>query len=83
MYSTQMQAVISSLEEKEAEIKSRLRGNKERLEAIQRENVRLQEYRDQNARRAHILGRVSLYLESVPQLVDDSELKKQVVDLQS
>jgi hypothetical protein len=79
----QMQAVVTALEEKEAEIKSRLRDNKERLEAIQRENARLQEYRDQNARRAHIMGRVSLYLESVPQLEDSSELQRQVADLQA
>jgi hypothetical protein len=79
----QMQAVVTGLEEKEAEIKSRLRDNKERLEAIQRENARLQEYRDQNARRAHIMGRVSLYLESVPQLEDSSELQRQVADLQA
>lgn len=79
----QMQAVVTALEEKEAEIKTRLRNNKYQLEAIQRENKRLQEYRDQNARRAHILGRVSLYLESVPQLEDGSDLQKQVAKLQS
>ena len=79
----QMQAVVTGLEEKKAEIKSRLRDNKERLEAIQRENARLQDYRDQNARRAHIMGRVSLYLESVPQLEDSSELQRQVADLQA
>ena len=79
----QMQAVVTALEEKEAEIKSHLRDNRERLEAIQRENARLQEYRDRNARRAHILGRISLYLESVPQLEDDSELQRQIANLQA
>lgn len=79
----QMQAVVTALEEKEAETKRCLRENKERLEAIQRENVRLQEYRDRNARRAHILGRVSLYLESVPLVEDGSELQRQVAELKS
>lgn len=79
----QMQAVITDLEEKEAEIKSRFRDNREQLEAIQRENARLQAYKDQNARRAHILGRISLYLESVPQLEDSSELQRQIADLQA
>jgi hypothetical protein len=78
-----MQAVVTSLEAKQAEFKSRLRENRERLEAIQRENARLQEYRDRNARRAHILGRISLYLESVPQLEDGSELQQQIADLQT
>lgn len=79
----QMQAVVTSLEARQAELKSRLRDNRERLEAIQRESARLQEYRDRNARRAHILGRISLYLESVPQLEDGSELQRQISDLQT
>ena len=78
----QMQAVVTTLEEREAGLKSRLRDNRERLEAIQRESVKLQEYRDRNARRAHILGRISLYLESAPQLEDGSEVKRQIAALQ-
>ncbi|MBN1873885.1 MAG: DUF3732 domain-containing protein, partial [Anaerolineae bacterium] len=81
-HSPQMQAIVTTLEEKEAEIKSHLRDNKERLEAIQRENARLQEYRERSTRRAHIMGRISLYLESVPQLEDSSELQRQIADLQ-
>ena len=79
----QMQAVVTSLEAKVADLKSRLRDNRERLEAIQRESARLQEYRDRNARRAHILGRISLYLESVPQVEDGSDLQRQIADLQA
>ena len=78
-----MQAVVTSLEGKVADLKSRLRDNRERLEAIQRESARLQQYRDRNARRAHILGRISLYLESVPQLEDGSILQRQIADLQA
>ena len=77
----QMQAVVTSLEAKEAYVKSRLRDNRESLEAIQRESARLQEYRDFSNRRAHILGRVSLYLESVPQLEESSELQGRIADL--
>jgi len=77
----QMQAVVTSLEAKEADLKVRLRDNRARLEAIQRENIRLQEYRDLGARRAHILGRASLYLESVPQVEGTSELQSQIADL--
>ncbi len=79
----QMQTVITQLEEKQATIKSRLRDNREKREAIQRENTRLQEYRDKNARYAHTLGRVSLYLESASQIAfeSDSELQKQASEL--
>lgn len=79
----QMQAVVTSLENKKASIKSLLKENREKLEAIQRENARLQEYRDRNARRAHIAGRISLYLESVPHLEDGSNLQRQINDLRS
>jgi hypothetical protein len=79
----QMQAVMTMLEEKEAETITRLRDNHEKLDAIQKENARLQEFKDRNARRAHILGRVSLYLESIPQLESNSDLQNQIVDLQT
>ncbi len=79
----QMEAVVTSLEAKQAEIRSHLRDNREKLEAIQRENTRLQEYRDHNARRAHIFGRISLYLESVPQIEDESDLQREIADLQA
>lgn len=79
----QMQAVVTTLEEKLDDLKSRLRDNSERMAAIQRESARLQEYRDHNARRAHILGRISLYLESVPQLESGSELQRRIADLQA
>jgi len=79
----QMQAVVTSLEARQAELKSRLRDNRDRLEAIQRESARLEEYRDRNARRAHILGRISLYVESVPQLEHGSDLQRQIAELQT
>jgi Mg2+ and Co2+ transporter CorA len=79
----QMQDVIAALVNKEDELKSGLRENRERLEAIQRERDRLRAYRDRNARRAHILGRISLYLESVPQVEGGSALKKRIADLKT
>ena len=78
-----MEAVVTSLEVKQADLKSLLRDNREKLEAIQRESTRLEEYRDRNARRAHIFGRISLYLDSVPQLEDGSDLQRQIADLEA
>ena len=77
----QMDALVTSLREKHEDIRLRLRTNREQLAAIQRESARIQEYRDHNARRAHILGRVSLYLESVPQLDEHSGLQRKIADL--
>ena len=79
----QMDTLVTSIRAKQDDIKIRLRMNREQLVAIQRETAQVQEYRDRNARRAHLLGRVSLYLESVPQLDDESDLQRQLSGLQT
>ena len=76
--SPKMQGVVIKLEERVIDIKARLRENYEALESIQASNERLQNYKDHSARRAHIMGRISLYLESLPQLEDTSGLKKDI-----
>jgi len=79
----QMDAVVQTLVMRVGELQDRLRENREKLNAIQVENARLQELRDHNARRAHLLGRISLYLESVPQLDDTSELRAEIAGLET
>lgn len=79
----QMDAVVQSLVTRLGELQDRLRENREKLNAIQVENARLQELRDHSARRAHLLGRISLYLESVPQLEDTSELRAEIAGLET
>ena len=79
----EMDTLLTSLRAKHDDIKLSLRTNREQLVAIQRESARVEEYRDRNARRAHVLGRISLYLESVPELDDQSALQRQIADLQT
>jgi uncharacterized Zn finger protein (UPF0148 family) len=79
----QMDSVVRTLRERMEEVKSRLRSNREALEVIQGSNQRLQTIQDHAARRAHVLGRISLYLESLPHLEDVSELKKNIYDLRA
>lgn len=74
--SSKMQEVIRSLEKEVEDVKLKLRQNREALDAIQMSNKRLQEIRDRNAKRAHILGRIGLYLESLPTIEDSSNLKR-------
>jgi hypothetical protein len=80
--SPQMQKVIRELEEQSESLKKQLAENREALEAVQSSNIRLQAFQDNIARRAHILGRIGLYLESLPQLEDNSELKLEMSNLQ-
>ena len=80
--SPQMQKVVRELEEKSETLKLDLVKNREAIEAVQKSNAKLQAYKDQGAKRAYIMGRIALYLESLPQLSDTSGLKKDISELQ-
>lgn len=79
--SPQMQRVVRMLEDRLNEAQRRLRENREALEALQASNQRLQRLRDRAARRAHVLGRIGLYLESLPHLEDTSDLREEIARL--
>jgi len=76
--SAKMQEVIRSLESRVEDIKRKLAENRESIEAVQLSNQKLQEIRDRATRRAYILGRIGLYLESLPQLEDTSGLQHEI-----
>jgi len=79
--SPQMQQVVLTLESRLAEAQGKLKENRESLEALQASNQRLQKLRDRSARRAHVLGRIGLYLESLPHLENTSDLKSAIAAL--
>lgn len=79
----QLRKMVRILEERGAELKHRLGANRQALEAIQTSNKRIAKMRDLAARKAHVLGRISLYLESLPQLEDTSELQKSLENLRN
>lgn len=76
--SPQMQKAIRDLEEKMDSIKQRLKDNRKAIESVQRSNEKLREIRDHNVQRGYLKGRISLYLESLPQLEDTGELKSDI-----
>ena len=80
--SPQMQQVVCTLEDRLEEAQRKLRENRESLEVLLASNQRLQELRDRSARRAYVLGRIGLYLESLPHLEDTSELKSAIATIQ-
>ena len=63
---------IQEVEEKLADIRRRLDENRTLLTAVKRGNQRLQLATDTEARRAMVLGRISLYMENIPQVPDVS-----------
>ena len=76
--SPKMQQAIRTLESSIEQIQRKLSDNREAAEAIQANNQRLQDVRDRATRRAYILGRVELYLESLPQLQETSDLQQKI-----
>lgn len=76
--SPQMQQLVLTLTGRLDEVKQKLRINREAMEAIANSNKRLQDINDRRARRAHILGRLALYVESLPQVEDGSALKREI-----
>lgn len=80
--SPQMERLVRTLQERMEDVKRQLRENREEMEAVQASNRKLQAIRDRAARRAHILGRIGLYLESLPHLEDKSDLKCEIDNLQ-
>ena len=76
--SPMMEEVIGSLWSRLRDVQNQMRENREALEAIQASNARLQAIEDHRARRSHVLGRVGLYLESLPELEDSSDLRQEM-----
>lgn len=82
--------VAPQVEKAIAEIEGRLQGvnaaltkNRAEMEAVRRSSEQLQGLRDDAAKRALILGRISLYLESLPELPDTKKLEEQAQLLRS
>lgn len=76
--SPQMDGVLRTLRERLNDVKVRLRENREALEALQKTNTEVERIRDSFARRSYILGRVALYLESLPAVADGSGLRQEI-----
>ena len=76
-----LEALILDQDGKVADTRRLLRENRASLEAIRQADDRLQALRDASARRAHVLGRVSLFLETLPQIGDTSELQREITEL--
>lgn len=78
-----LEALAVEQESSIAETRRLLRENRASLEAIRRADDRLQKLRDSAARRALVLGRVSLFLETLPHIADASKLRAQIAEVSS
>ena len=74
---------IQGVETKLADVRRRLDDNRVMLTAVKRANQRLQLAADTEARRAMVLGRISLYIENIPQMPDISEQQARLTELRT
>ena len=76
-----IESAIQDLEEKLSQINAQLAANRERLAAVRRSNDRLQVVADDEAKKALIMGRISLYVENLPDIPDVTELEIRAKEL--
>jgi len=79
----QMERAVAELEEMTAAIQRQLTQNRAELEAIRSANEQIGMAQDQATKRAHVLGRISLYLESLPDLPDSAALEREAIELRN
>jgi hypothetical protein len=63
-----IEKAVAELEARRQGVQGRLTRNRGEMDAVRSANVHIQQARDTAAQRALILGRISLYLESLPEL---------------
>ena len=79
----QIEKAISELETKLQAAQQGLAKNRIQMEAVRAASDRLSGVQDDLTKRAHVLGRVSLYLESLPDLPDTKALEEQAATLRA
>ena len=77
-----LEATLNRLRVTATEIKQKLVTNRRQLGALRSNDSRLGDVLDNAARRAHVLGRISLYLETVPEASDIGDLQTTITTLQ-
>ncbi|MGA3844081.1 DUF3732 domain-containing protein [Ralstonia nicotianae] len=74
---------IQDVEAKLANLQLRIDDNRALLTAVKRSSQRLQLATDMEARRAMVLGRISLYIENTPEMPDLSEQRRRLKELKA
>lgn len=77
----QVEKAIAELESLLQHVQASLAKNRSEMEAVRSASDRLQQIQDEAAKQALILGRISLYLESLPDLPDTKALEEKAEQL--
>jgi hypothetical protein len=77
----QMEKAVGELDEKAAAVQHQLTQNRAELEAVRSANEQIGRAQDEVTKSAHVLGRISLYLESLPEMPDSTALQREATEL--
>ena len=69
---------LTELQDKSNQVAHKISDNRSALEAVQKNHQDLTKARDEAAMRTLILGRIGMYVESLPEVADTSTLKKEI-----
>lgn len=75
-YSPKLKSTIRSLEERLTSIQDKIKSTNDLIEALQKSSIEMEELKDRETRRSYLLGRIGLYLESIPEVVDNKNDQK-------
>ena len=78
-----LDAFINTREEQIQEIRQQLRANKAAVDGVLAEQSELRRQQDSLLEQARVTGKISLFVESVTAISDDSELRQQIQELQT
>jgi hypothetical protein len=79
----QLERAVAGLEEKAAAVQQQLTQNRAEFEAVRSANEQVGRAQDEETKRAHVLGRISLYLESLPEVPDSTALQCEAIELRN
>jgi hypothetical protein len=79
----QVEKAVSELDGKLRVVQERLARNRAGMEAVRTADEQLAQSHDDATRKVHILGRISLYLESLPDLPDTRALEQEAEQLRT
>lgn len=77
-----LEALIVDQDSRLADTKRSLRENRAAMEALRRTDEHLMDLRDATTRRAHVVGRISLFIETLPQVAESSDMRREIAQIQ-
>ena len=79
----QVEKAIAEIDARIQRVQASLAKNRSEMESVRNASDSLQRFQDEAAKRALILGRISLYLESLPELPDTLALEEEAAGLRA